>query len=117
MYNIILLFNIRMRISQTMGDVIEYVFEYVSKDITFDRNVETLQSVILVFLLLPDSVPDHVEGGGGSPGPLGQPGFQLHHQQYLWRERGECWQVLLYIKLCCSPLCITEQSLISLPIL
>lgn len=61
-----------------------------------------LKRVILVFLLFPDSVPDHVEGGGGSLGSLRQPGIQLHHQQYLWRERGECWLVLLYTELCCS---------------
>lgn len=81
------------------------------------RNVVMLKRGILVFLLFPDSVPDHVEGGSGSAGPLCQPGFQLYHQQYLWRERGECWLVLLYTELCCSPLCITEQSFISLPIL
>ncbi len=34
----------------------------------------------LVFPLTIDSVPDHVQGGCGGPGPLCQPGIQLHHQ-------------------------------------
>lgn len=36
------------------------------------------------------SVPDHVQRRGSRPRPLCQPGFKLHHQQYLRRERGEC---------------------------
>lgn len=36
------------------------------------------------------SVPDHVQRRGSRPGPLCQPSVKLHHQQYLWRERGEC---------------------------
>lgn len=35
-------------------------------------------------------MPDHVQRRGSRPRPLCQPGFKLHHQQYLRRERGEC---------------------------
>lgn len=42
------------------------------------------------------SVPDHVQRRGSRPRPLCQPGFKLHHQQYLWRERGECLPQLTF---------------------
>lgn len=37
------------------------------------------------------SVSDPPQGGGRCPGTLFQPGLQLHHQQHLWGEGGECY--------------------------
>lgn len=37
------------------------------------------------------SVSDPPQGRGRSPGTVLQPCLQLHHQQHLWGEGGECW--------------------------
>lgn len=41
------------------------------------------------FACFSHSVPNYVQRRGGGPGALCQSGIQLHHQQYLRRERGE----------------------------